>query len=126
MENISTAVVCAIILAICVYAVISYRKKLKNGCCGGGGELKVKPADRNKSNYSYKTDVYIEGMTCGRCAERMENAFNRQEGFLAKVHLHKGCAEVWTKAVPDEKLLKNTVEKAGYTFVKAQIKANGA
>ena len=41
----ATIIICVVIAAICIFAVISYRKKLKNGCCGGGGdEVKhVKP-----------------------------------------------------------------------------------
>lgn len=45
----ATIIICVVIAAICIFAVISYRKKLKNGCCGGGGdEVKhVKPQDTN-------------------------------------------------------------------------------
>ena len=34
----ATIIICVAIAAICIFAVISYRKKLKNGCCGGGGD----------------------------------------------------------------------------------------
>ena len=41
----STIIICAVLALICIYAVISYTKRLKNGCCGSGGEIKIKPAE---------------------------------------------------------------------------------
>ena len=35
----ATIIICVVIAAICIFAAISYRKKLKNGCCGGGGDV---------------------------------------------------------------------------------------
>ena len=51
----ATIIICGVIAAICIFAVISYRKKLKNGCCGGGGdEVKhVKPQDTNVNDYDH-------------------------------------------------------------------------
>lgn len=119
MENISTAVICVIIAVICVYAIISYRKKLKNGCCGvGDTAVKIKSEDTNKSHYTYKTVVFIDGMSCGHCSARVENAFNAKDGCFAEVDLQKKCAVLWTHTVPDESEIKETVEKSGYTFVK--------
>ena len=44
----------------------------------------------------------------------MENAFNGQEGCLAKVSLHKKTAQVFSKReIPDEEL-KQVVRKLGY------------
>ena len=53
----ATIIICVVIAAICIFAVISYRKKLKNGCCGGGGdEVKhVKPQDTNAVSYTHLT-----------------------------------------------------------------------
>ena len=57
----ATIIICVVIAAICIFAVISYRKKLKNGCCGGGGdEVKhVKPQDTNVNDYDhvYRMDI---------------------------------------------------------------------
>ena len=57
----ATIIICGVIAAICIFAVISYRKKLKNGCCGGGGdEVKhVKPQDTNVNDYDhvYRMDI---------------------------------------------------------------------
>ena len=57
----ATIIICVVIAAICIFAVISYRKKLKNGCCGGGGdEVKhLKPLDPNVNDYDlvYRMDI---------------------------------------------------------------------
>lgn len=117
MKNMSTVLICVILAAICVYAVISYRKKLSSGCCGGGGEIAIKPEDTNLSHYPYKTTVLIDGMTCAHCKLRVENTFNNMDGFYVKVNLKKKCAELWSKKEIDEEIIKKAVEKAGYTYV---------
>lgn len=121
MENLSTIIICILIAAVCVYAVLSYRKKLTNGCCGGGGEVKIKSANTHKSHYAHKTVVFIDGMTCGHCAARIENAFNSKNGCLAKVNLNKKCAELWTENALSEAEIRETVESNGYILVKTKI-----
>lgn len=60
----ATIIICVVIAAICIFAAISYRKKLKNGCCDGGGdEVKhVKPQDTNVNGYDHVYRLDIEGM----------------------------------------------------------------
>lgn len=117
--NIPTIIICAVLAAIGVYAVRSYVKKLKNGCCGGGcGELKIKPSDTNISHYPYKTTIYIEGMTCDGCKTRVENAFNGMADTYAKVNLKAKCADVYTKNYPNKNEMKDAVERLGYDCTK--------
>lgn len=118
MQYLPTIIICAVLLLICVYAVFSYKKKLSNGCCGGGGELKIKPNDTNTKHYVHKMTVFIDGMTCSHCKMRVENTFNNIDGFYAKVSLKKKCADVWAMSAADEAQIKEIVEKAGYTYVK--------
>ena len=123
MENISTIIICVILAAVCLFALISYRKKISGGCCGsGGGEIKVKPDDKDLSHYPYHAVVYINNMTCANCKMRVENAFNRQDGTFAKVNLKKKYADIYFKNAPDEKNIKETVEKCGYEYVKTSDK----
>lgn len=95
----ATIIICVVIAAICIFAVISYRKKLKNGCCGGGGdEVKhVKPQDTNVNDYDHVYRMDIEGMHCKNCAMRIENAFNEQPDCMAKVDLAGKFARIYTK-----------------------------
>ena len=86
----STIIICAVLALICIYAVISYTKRLKNGCCGSGGEIKIKM--------------------------RVENAFNATGEFIAKVNLKSKCADVRSKNEADERRIAQIVERAGYEF----------
>ena len=120
MENLSTAILCVLLAGACVYAVMSYRKKLKNGCCGGGdSEVQIKPANADPSHYPHKTVVYIDGMTCRHCKMHVENAFNKKQGCFARVHLHKHCAEVWSEQPLPEAEIRETVKNSGYIVVKS-------
>ena len=111
------------ILAVCAIGVVSYRKKLKNGCCGGGdtnAERKVRVADRNKAHYPYAVRLTIDGMTCGNCAQRVENALNRLDGVWATVDLSERSALVRSKTELSDDLLRKTVLDTGYTMLKCE------
>ena len=112
----ATIVICVVIAAICIFAVISYRKKLKNGCCGGGGdEVKHgKPQDTNVHAYDHVYRMDIEGMHSNTCALRNEHAFTAQPDCMAKVDLAGKFARIYTKKPVEEVVLKQTVWRAGY------------
>ena len=48
-----TVIICLVLLVIVIFAVRSYLKKLKSGCCGSGGDevKRVRPADRDVYHY---------------------------------------------------------------------------
>ena len=112
----ATAIICAVLLLICVLAVVSYRKKLSQGCCGSGGDTvdKQKPADRDISHYPYEYKAVIEGMTCKNCAARVENAFHVVGEFYAKVNLGKKTATIRAKSDMPEEALKKIILRTGY------------
>ena len=111
-----TAIICIVLVVICIIGIRSYCKKLKSGCCGAGGDevKRVKPADKDITNYAYTYQIKIEGMTCRNCAMRIENMFNEQEGFYAKVNLKKKLAEVHSKQEVPQGDLKRMVLQIGY------------
>lgn len=115
MENI---IIVLLIIAIAAFAFVNARKKMRGGCCGGGSTVKIKPKDKNKAHYEYKTVAFIDGMTCENCKLRVENAFNCLPGCFARVSLKKGCAEIYAKEPLDEEKIANIIEKNGYTLVK--------
>ena len=105
-----TILVICILLLIVVGAVISSAKHFKGegGCCGGGGSVKI------KNVVAVKT-IYIEGMHCGNCSARVQNALNSLENVNAKVDLKKQKAVVKLgRETTDDELIR-CVEKAGYT-----------
>jgi len=113
----STVIICLVLAVICVYSIISYRKKISSGCCGsGGGEIKIKPKDTNTKNYPYEYYAGVDGMTCAHCKMRVENAFNGIDGVYARADLKKKTAHILSKCSLNENLIKSTVEKAGYTY----------
>lgn len=111
-----TAIICIILLVICIFSLKGYLKRLRNGCCGSGGdeEKRKKPLDEDESHYSYEYTLSIEGMSCKNCAAHVENAFNTREGFLAKVNLRKKNARVLTKEPGEEAEFRRIITKAGY------------
>ena len=119
--TISTAVICVILAVICIFSVKKYRKKLTSGCCGAGGEGTVKKrrvSDRNKAHYPYTKILKIDGMSCGNCANRVENALNALDGVWASVDLGSQEALVRMKQPTDPELLKNAVRKQGYSVIR--------
>lgn len=115
----STIIICAILALICVFAVRSFIRKLKHGCCGGGGDEpeRIRPEDRDVSHYPYVYRIGIEGMSCKNCAVRIENAFHRQEGCYAKVSLKRKHAVVRMKRPGTEEELRHLIRRTGYEAV---------
>lgn len=94
----STIIICAILVVICFFGIRSSMKRVSNGCCGTGDDVKkVKAEDTDVSHYPYHFEVEVEGMTCSQCKKRVENAFNEKKGFYAKVNLKQKKAQVYAK-----------------------------
>lgn len=119
-----TVIISIIVAAVCVYSAYSYIKKLRHGggCCGehDAAEKKVRVTDRNQSHYPYALTLTIDGMTCGNCTRRVENALNRLDGVWATVDLGERRAYVRLKHSPDEIALKQAVRDSGYTVLSIQ------
>lgn len=104
--------------ALCGYGAYSYIHKLRHGggCCGEheAAPKRVKVEDRNRKHYPYTVIIRVDGMTCGNCALRVENALNRLPGTWAEVDLGARQATVLLKEPPQEQLLDQAVRDAGY------------
>lgn len=121
MEQIlSTVIICVVLALICALGIRSYIKKLKNGCCGTGGDevKRVRPSDKDEEHYAYVRRIVIEGMHCRNCALRIENAFNQREGFYATVDWKRGYALVRTKHPVEDDELRQVVLRCGYEAVR--------
>ena len=110
-----------IIIVIAVFAIKGYMKRLSQGCCGSGNtekHKKIRVKDKNKSHYSYTVILTVEGMVCGACAEKIENALNALEGIWATVDVNTKQVLVRTKFPIREQLLRDTVNNIGaYTVM---------
>jgi len=63
--------------------------------------------------------VFIEGMSCGHCATRIEKALGELEGVgKVKVNLAGKFAELETSQELNDKSVLAAIDSAGYQFVK--------
>lgn len=122
VSKMATIIICTILALICVLSIVSYRKKLSQGCCGSGGDavVKQKPADGDISHYPYVYKIQIGGMTCKNCAARVENAFHASGDFYAKVNLGKNTALVRAKNETSADTLKKIVIRTGYDILSVE------
>ena len=58
--------------------------------------------------------ILIEGMMCQHCAMRVQKALEAA-GVQAKIDLDGKCAEIAAPVAVPAEILKQAVEKAGYT-----------
>lgn len=117
-----TILILVLLAVIVCFSVISYKKKLDSGCCGGGSE-KVKSKgvkDKNKSHYPYTKTLTVDGMVCTNCSHHVENALNAIEGVWAVVDLNSKKATVRMKSVVADADLRKAVSEAGYTVLKIE------
>ena len=86
-----TILVVCILVLIVVGAVISSAKHFKGegGCCGGGGSVKVK-GDKIKDVVAVKT-IYIEGMHCSNCSDRVQNEQSEPGERKSRPQEEAGC-----------------------------------
>lgn len=115
----STALICILLLVVAVFGIKSYMKRLAYGCCGSGGKApeKIKVKDKDPSHYPYRRIMKVDGMSCGNCAVRVENALNSLEGVWARVDLKTKEADIRMKQEYDDKILKEAVKGSGYTVL---------
>ena len=63
-----------------------------------------------------RTDIRVEGMTCGACASRVETALGAEDGVLdARVNFATGRATVLHDGTIDDVVLRGAVERSGYS-----------
>ena len=63
-------------------------------------------------------EMIVEGMSCGHCSQRVEEALNGIEGVKAEVNLKKKTAYVTLENEVSDEALKAAVENAGYSITK--------
>ncbi len=63
-----------------------------------------------------RTDIRVEGMTCGACAARVQSALGAADGVLdARVNFASGRATVLHDGSADNAGLRRAIEQAGYS-----------
>lgn len=116
MENLIIIMILAVVLLYGLRSTIRHLKGEGGGCCGGGSSAVVK-RKRLKQVIAVKT-IWIDGMSCKHCKNKVEQRLNELEGVSARVSLKKKQAVVsLAKPVSDEQLC-SIIENAGYKVVK--------
>ena len=116
-----TLLIIAVAAVIAVVLVWSIARKIRIGgsCCGEheAAPRKITPADTDKTNYAHTYTLTIEGMVCGACLRRVENAFNSCEGFYASGELQNKTVTLYTKAPLTRKQAAEMLGGTTYTLV---------
>lgn len=106
-------IVAVIILVGIIYTVKHF--KGESSCCGGGSTVKTKK--KKLKNVIAKKTVIVEGMTCDRCKNRVEEVINDISGAAAIVNLKKKEAIVSLEKDISDEQIKVAIERAGYEVV---------
>lgn len=106
-------VILVLVLLIAVLALLRAKKHFKGGCCGSGSNTIRSRKTLTDPKIGEKV-LTVEGMHCGNCQARVENALNRLDGVACLVNLKKKTATVtYSREVTDAEL-KDPLEKLGY------------
>ena len=68
------------------------------------------------------TVIYVDGMSCGHCAARVEGVFNEMKGATAKVDLAEKSVHITSKSPIDEKEAFDKISALGFTPVRMEVK----
>lgn len=113
-------IVILIVAGLAAFAGVTIvrRNRSGGGCCGEHEQMpdRVRASDLNKAHYPFHVHAAVDGMTCDRCARRVENALNSMDGVYATVDIGHHTASIRTKTPPDEKILRAAVQAAGYVL----------
>lgn len=113
--NLPTIIIC-VILVIIICIGIRSTKRATSGCCGSSETVKkIRIKDKNKEHYPYKVVLKVYDIHCQNCVRTIENAFNSQEGFYAKVNTEDNTVTILSKQQHPTDELINTLSNVGYT-----------
>ncbi len=112
-----------IIAAVAAAGVLvwSIASKIRFGgsCCGEreSAPKKVRSKGNDPASYPYKYILKIEGMVCGACLRRVENAFNSHGETYAKGELQNKTVTLYSKAPLTRKQAAEMLGGTTYTLV---------
>ena len=108
-------IILVIVLVIVVLALIRTKKHFKGGGCCGSGSNTIRSRKTLTQPKIGEITLIVEGMHCENCQARVENALNRLDGVACEVNLKKKAAVVSYSTQVDGQVLKELVEKLGYS-----------
>lgn len=111
MTNYIIAIILIVVLFFCIRSSIKHFRG-EGGCCGGGT---YKARKKKLNTVVGQKTVSVEGMSCQHCVNRVMEAINALDGASALVKLKKGLVIVSMEHPISNEIIKNAIEKAGYT-----------
>lgn len=111
--------IAAAVLFVGVIIFIKGKIRYGSSCCGEKEKVvdRVQVSDADPSHYPHHYLIKVEGMTCGNCARRVENAFHQTGEALAHVNLGTKQVKVSYKRSVTRGELAKIVDAAGYTLM---------
>lgn len=111
-----TIIIVALLVLYAVYAIQKTRKRVKNGCCGGGGNerqtIHIHPED-----YQYHESFQIAGMHCDNCAARIEAVFQSDEHMAGIVDLKQNLLHIYSNQAIEKAYIAYRIETLGYRLI---------
>lgn len=110
MENI---IIVVIVVAVLIIGIKKSKKQFKGegGCCSSGD---YKARKKKLDSVVDKKTVYVEGMMCQHCVNRVQEAVDDIKGAAGNVNLKKGTVVVSMDHEITDDEIRNAIEKAGY------------
>lgn len=123
MGNVFIILILIIVIGGAVWGTVR-RIRYGSSCCGehDPAPKKIRVSDRSKKNYPFVYELSVDGMHCGNCARRVENAFNLKEGCWAEADLANRMVTLRSKRSLDEEFCSSIVSGAGYTMLSMKNK----
>lgn len=110
------------IFVVCLIWMVAGKIRHGSACCGEyrKPDIRIRPDDKNPKHYPYHYLLHIEGMVCGNCARKVENAFHGASGILAKVDLGSRTVRVHAKQPITEEEAVQILSGTSYTIMEFQ------
>ena len=101
----ATIIILILLVLYIVFAFHRSRKRIKNGCCGGGGQT---------DQYAIHEQYHIRGMHCESCAASIEHRLNQMQDTAALVNLQKEVVDVYSNHPLNKEELFQAIQALGY------------
>ena len=111
-SNIVAIVVLILIIALAISGSIKHFKG-EGACCGGSSVVKVPDKKLDKPVIGKKT-IWVEGMHCENCKNRVKRTINSIDGASCKINLRKGRVDIEFDREIDDQVFTEAIENLGY------------
>lgn len=118
---IATIIVGLVVLAALFFALKGVLKHWRgeSSCCGGDG-IAAPPKKKLDAPILGHKIITIDGMTCGNCKIRVEQALDEINGAAATVNLHRNTADLAMTRTVEDGEIRRALAGSGYRIIKIE------